>query len=121
MVGQSVDEAVTLNDVANAGLSKALGKKASSGAVVPGVPTSRNHAPVCGVSAALPPEDEDEADNPDDEQYTTAPDHAGVATVDVGDWIAEDTLDNNNDEFFWEEDEEDAEVDVVRVQNSCAV
>lgn len=125
MVGQPVEEAVTLNDVANAGLDKALGKKAqkgrgTSGEVIPGVATTRNHAPLCGVSAVLPPGDEDEeADDPDQRQIATpAQPTAGVATADVGDWIAEDTLDNS-DEFCWEEDEEEADLDVVRIQDCC--
>lgn len=127
MSGERVEEAVTLGKVAASGIRKALenGKKrAQLDATILGTATTRKHAPLCGVSALLPGEEDDEnciGDPPANAQQEAQHLSTVQATADVaGEWVAEDTLVDDSAEFCWEEDEEADDVDLVRIQESCS-
>jgi hypothetical protein len=123
MTAENAEEAaVTLADVSNAGLSKALGRKRGQefDAVVPGIAaSSRSYALVCGVSAVLATEEEDKAQR---DQKHAQHDECSAAVQSVadvaGEWIAEEHAveANDDDEFCWEEDEEADDIELVRIQ-----
>jgi hypothetical protein len=127
MMGESNEEAaVTLTDVSQAGLTKALGhtqkRQFSDAAAEVLAATNRSQVAVCGVSAVLA-RDAEEEEQKDDQQHaqhdkcsSALPSAADVAS----EWIAEEHVADDDDaEFCWEEDEEDDEIEEVRIQAIC--
>ena len=114
------NQALTLHDVAAAGVSKAVrGKRARSEYVaVPGLPApKRQAAPLCGVQAAVLDEEREvcggeETQCVSDDEFAAAEMDA-VADVNAGDWIAEEEndIEHDNIEFEWEDDTFDNEND----------